>query len=255
MNKRFLLLAGIVAGQLAYLAYSSYNRRAEIENAPTIRIQVYPQYSYDLYHEGRVSIYPRDTGRILTLTEAAALCGKSLYWDQAYESGTTAQGYGGIRLKNRAGEGDAPAEKPLTTVHETLPARPWQKGCSPLSFTCYNRSLAGFLKADAEGIYRLVRVEAQDAEPAEGEVRVPMEGVPDRGGFRFSIYGSRGGELRALSGEQPAAKSEAVLRRMEQSEAAQQQLQQGNPPLDAYTFYADVTVMPDSRLILRKIEY
>ena len=46
-----------------------------------------------------------------------------------------------------------------------------------------------------------------------------------------------------------------MLRRMEQAEAAQQQLQQGNPPPDAYTFYADVTVMPDSRLILRKIEY
>lgn len=152
MNKIALsLLAAVVLGQLAWLGYSYHARVQEIAESPHILLEVRQYDPRDLFRGDYLSL---DMEEEIPLTPDEPRLGKSLYW----EAGD---------VYDYCGSGKIPYPAREKQTEDALCLRRGYSGPD---------ALAGFVRADAEGVYHLSRVEAwgsgEDA-CREGERRLP----------------------------------------------------------------------------------
>lgn len=150
MNKITLsLLAAVVLGQLSWLGFSYHARVQEIAEAPHILLDVRPYDPRDLFRGDYLSL---DVGEEIPLTPEEGRLGKSLYW----EENTVAEWQDGDRVewKYPAREKQSEDAVSLNGGHE----------------------IAAFVRADADGVCRLSRIEAWGSREdvcREGEYRLP----------------------------------------------------------------------------------
>lgn len=154
MNKIALsLLAAVVLGQLSWLGCSYHARVLEIAASPHILLSVAQYDPRDLFRGDYVSIDVREE---IPLVPDEPRLGKSLYW----EEGTVSAWIDG-HLK--------------VLKHS---AREKQTEDAVCLFSYTSDPLAAFVRADADGLWHICRVEAAGSSEdvcREGEKRLPDE--------------------------------------------------------------------------------
>lgn len=154
MNKIALsLLAAVVLGQLSWLGYNYHARVQEIAVSPHILLAVEQYDPRDLFRGDYVSI---DVSEEIPLVPDEPRLGKSLYWE----------------------EGKISAWRNGQSEELNYPARGKQTEDAVRLYSWSPDALAAFVRADADGLWHICRVEAAGCSEdvcREGEKRLPDE--------------------------------------------------------------------------------